>query len=354
MGDDLPYAELPSTEPAYAELHCHSNFSFLDGASHPEALVAEAVRHGLAALALTDHDGLYGVVRFHEAAVAAGLATVFGAELTLSPAGPRTGEPDPAGHHLVVLARDPDGYARLSRSIADAHLAAGEKGRPAVRLDDLAGAHGGHWQVLTGCRKGAVPAAVVARRPPGRPARARPPRRRVRPRARRGRAVGPRRPARLDPQRRARSPRRPGRHRPRCHQQRPLRPSGRLRAGRHRRRGAGQPTTRPARRLAAGIGCGRPAVRRRAGPAVRPLARRRRPGGRDRRGVRVRPATDGTPAPDLPGADGAHRTELADRADRAARPGATGRATTRPSPVPGPGSTRSSRPSARSASPATS
>ena len=153
----LPYAELP-----YAELHCHSNFSFLDGASHPEALVAEAVRHGLGALALTDHDGLYGVVRFHEAAAAAGLATVFGAELTLAPAGPRTGEPDPTGQHLVVLARDPDGYARLSRTIADAHLAAGEKGRPAVQLDDLVGAHGGHWQVLTGCRKGAVPAAVVA------------------------------------------------------------------------------------------------------------------------------------------------------------------------------------------------
>src|SRR4051794_34233527 len=53
---------------AYAELHCHSNFSFLDGASHPEELVEEAVRLGLTALALTDHDGFYGVVRFAEAA----------------------------------------------------------------------------------------------------------------------------------------------------------------------------------------------------------------------------------------------------------------------------------------------
>ena len=52
----------------YAELHCHSNFSFLDGASHPEELVEEAVRLGLHALALTDHDGFYGVVRFAEAA----------------------------------------------------------------------------------------------------------------------------------------------------------------------------------------------------------------------------------------------------------------------------------------------
>ncbi len=52
----------------YAELHCHSNFSFLDGASHPEELAEEAVRLGLEALALTDHDGFYGVVRFAEAA----------------------------------------------------------------------------------------------------------------------------------------------------------------------------------------------------------------------------------------------------------------------------------------------
>ncbi len=59
---------------AYAELHCHSNFSFLDGASHPEELAAEAARLGLGALALTDHDGLYGVVRFAETARAAGPA----------------------------------------------------------------------------------------------------------------------------------------------------------------------------------------------------------------------------------------------------------------------------------------
>ena len=97
--------------PAYAELHAHSGFSFLDGSSDPEELVAEAHRLGLAALALTDHHGFYGVVRFAEAARAIGLPTVFGTEVTLAPAGPRTGEPDPSGTHLVVLARDPEGYA---------------------------------------------------------------------------------------------------------------------------------------------------------------------------------------------------------------------------------------------------
>src|SRR5271165_3017809 len=145
----------------YAELHAHSGFSFLDGSSDPEELVAEADRLGLAALALTDHHGFYGVVRFAEAARVCGLPTVFGTEVTLAPASPRTGEADPTGTHLVVLARDPDGYARLSTVLADAHLAGGEKGRPVFTLDALARAAGGHWLVLSGCRKGAVPAALM-------------------------------------------------------------------------------------------------------------------------------------------------------------------------------------------------
>jgi error-prone DNA polymerase len=149
----------------YAELHTHSNFSFLDGASHPEELAAEAVRLGLSAVALTDHDGLYGAVRFAEAARAFGLPTVFGAELTVTDAGTpapsRTGVPDPDGAHLVVLARDPEGYARLSHGIAEAHLAGGEKGKPIITLDDLADRHHGHWQILTGCRKGALATAVT-------------------------------------------------------------------------------------------------------------------------------------------------------------------------------------------------
>ncbi len=147
--------------PVYAELHAHSDFSFLDGSSDPEELVAEAHRLGLDALALTDHHGFYGVVRFAEAARACGLPTVFGSEVTLAPASLRTGEPDPTGAHLVVLARDPDGYARLSTVLADAHLEGGEKGKPVFTLDALARAAGGHWLVLSGCRKGAVPAALM-------------------------------------------------------------------------------------------------------------------------------------------------------------------------------------------------
>jgi error-prone DNA polymerase len=194
----------------YAELHCHSNASFLDGGSHPEELAEEAARLRLEALAITDHDGMYGIVRFAEAARALGLPTVFGAELTLIPSRPtpeiaRTGSPDPGGEHLVVLARGAEGYGRLCRAISEAQMA-GAKGAPVGELGRLAelhrgpgprgpgprgpgdrgpgdrgpgsrgpgdrglegrgpGGNGGHWVVLTGCRKGAVPRALVERGP---------------------------------------------------------------------------------------------------------------------------------------------------------------------------------------------
>jgi error-prone DNA polymerase len=145
----------------YAELHCHSNFSFLDGASHPEELVEEASRLGLTGLALTDHDGFYGVVRFSEAALELGMATVFGAELSLDLPAPQNGAPDPVGRHLLVLARGPQGYARLSTVIADGQLAGRQKGRPVYQLEAVAQELAGHVLVLTGCRKGMVPAALA-------------------------------------------------------------------------------------------------------------------------------------------------------------------------------------------------
>jgi len=155
----------------YAELHCHTNFSFLDGASHPEELAEEAARLGLEALAVTDRDGFYGVVRFAEAARAVGLPTVFGAELTLDgPVHPPVGEPDPPGEHLVVLARGPEGYARLARAITTAQMA-GQKGAPRIGLDELATCAGGHWAVLTGGRKGPV-AQALEREGPAAAARA--------------------------------------------------------------------------------------------------------------------------------------------------------------------------------------
>jgi error-prone DNA polymerase len=151
----------PTPVVAYAELHCHSNFSFLDGVSDPEVLVEEAVRRGIETLALTDHDGFYGVVRFAQAAREFGLRTVFGAELSLDAHHPRAGAADPQSDHLVVLADGPTGYRRLSACIADAQIA-GEKGWPRYpSLEEVGAALGGTGVVLTGCRKGPVVRALI-------------------------------------------------------------------------------------------------------------------------------------------------------------------------------------------------
>ncbi len=173
MVDMSAYASSVFSDSGYAELHCHTNFSFLDGASHPEELADEAARLGLAGLAVTDHDGLYGAVRFALAARDHDLPTVFGAELTLGITRPANGEPDPEGEHLLVLAEGPVGYARLARAISEAQMA-GEKGAPSITVDALSGAarapvhlhpepsaRNDSWYVLTGCRKGTVPAALV-------------------------------------------------------------------------------------------------------------------------------------------------------------------------------------------------
>jgi len=144
----------------YAELHAHSSYSFLDGASSPEELLEEAERLGLHALAITDHDGFYGIVRFAEAAEKASVKTVFGAELSLGLSGPQNGEADPEGTHLLVLARQEEGYHRLARAITEAQLRGGEKGRPLYDLEELGELSDGHWVVLTGCRKGAVRSAL--------------------------------------------------------------------------------------------------------------------------------------------------------------------------------------------------
>ncbi|MGH3449867.1 MAG: error-prone DNA polymerase, partial [Haloechinothrix sp.] len=178
----------------YAELHCHSNFSFLDGASHPEELVEEAARLGLDAVALTDHDGMYGVVRFAQAAQELGMRTVFGTELSIGlssppPRGvgkgtggpsergvgkPRNGIPDPEGEHLLLLARNDRGYAALCRAITEGQLSGyqedgtvrpgrvAEKGKPIYRMESIAEQVTGDCVVLTGCRKGAVRSALSA------------------------------------------------------------------------------------------------------------------------------------------------------------------------------------------------
>ena len=145
----------------YAELHCHSNFSFLDGVSDPEELIEEGVRLGLDALAITDHDGFYAASRFAEAALAYDLRTIYGAELSLGLSTPQNGVADPEGQHLLVLARGVEGYHRLAGAITEAQLRGDEKGRPSYVEEELAAQSGGNWMILTGCRKGAVRQALI-------------------------------------------------------------------------------------------------------------------------------------------------------------------------------------------------
>lgn len=135
---------------SYIELHCHSNFSLLDGASHPEDLVTRAAELGMPALALTDHDGLYGVIRFHKAGLKSSVKPIIGAEITLE-----------SGGHLTLLARTNKGYSNLCRLITQAQLKH-NKGNPALDLARLA-QHSDGLICLSGCRKGEIASSILAR-----------------------------------------------------------------------------------------------------------------------------------------------------------------------------------------------
>jgi DNA polymerase III alpha subunit len=192
----------------YAELHAHTNFSFLDGASAADDLVERAIAKGLTALAVTDHNGLYGAVRFMGAAEEAGLHGIVGTEIDLLDpavpdhasivilprrrprrrrAGPTDDTPSPAegrparprperaklpghrapvkedfrgigdrarGPHLVLLARSSVGWRSLSRLISRANLA-GTKAVPQFRHELLEAEHEGVI-ALSGCRDGEI------------------------------------------------------------------------------------------------------------------------------------------------------------------------------------------------------
>jgi error-prone DNA polymerase len=185
----------------YAELHCHTNFSFLDGASHPHELVARASELGYTALGVTDHDGFYGAVKVMEAARHLGMPVVYGVEIGLDRE--LSGDPEPIARaeawdvaraardepirrrgrstshhgtkpsdrktadHLVLLAGSPGAYTVLSRLVTRAQMR-GEKDRAVYSWPDLAEA-ASHTavQALTGCWQGAVPRAAARGDLPG-------------------------------------------------------------------------------------------------------------------------------------------------------------------------------------------
>jgi len=177
----------------YAELHAHTNYSFLDGAAHPLQLVERAAELGYTALGVTDHDGFRGVVKVHQAAQIFGMPIVYGTEVGMpieappadsrseSASPPPGGEGDdrprrgrirrmhgskpvdlPPTDHLVLLAPDPSGYAAISRFITSGQYR-GKKDAPSYSYDELAmAARRGGLYALTGCRQGAVPRAAQA------------------------------------------------------------------------------------------------------------------------------------------------------------------------------------------------
>src|SRR4051812_45861812 len=140
----------------YVELHCHSAFSFLDGASLPEELVAAALERGHTAMALTDHDSVSGSMEFAQAAQSLGLRAIHGAEVSLDD-----------GRHLTLLVRDAAGWRNLCRLLTRAYAETRVYGRappsdrlrtrmsrvvekPKVTLDDVL-AHAEGLVCLSGC-----------------------------------------------------------------------------------------------------------------------------------------------------------------------------------------------------------
>ena len=182
--NDPPDAS-PDASP-FVHLHVHSNFSFLDGGSRIEELVARTAELGQPALALTDHDGPYGAVRFAKACARRGIKPIFGAEVRVESLLPARG-PDAPGaplpgatghaaaattprtaraasrdnpaddpHHLVLLAETREGYANLCRLLSAAHLADPERERPPLVTIESLRAHAEGLICLTGCRHGEV------------------------------------------------------------------------------------------------------------------------------------------------------------------------------------------------------
>ncbi|HEU6445751.1 MAG TPA: PHP domain-containing protein, partial [Gaiellaceae bacterium] len=106
----------------YTELHAHSAYSFLDGASLPEELAVRAAELGYEALALTDHDGVYGSLEFAHAAKTFGVRPITGAEVTLGD-----------GSHVTLLVESARGYANLCRLLTAAHAGTRPReGEPAL------------------------------------------------------------------------------------------------------------------------------------------------------------------------------------------------------------------------------
>ena len=128
----------------YAELHCHTNYSFKEGASAIDELLPRARELGYRALAITDHDNLCGAMQFAQVARSLDLHPIVGVEITLK-----------GGHHLTLLAETRRGYANLCRLVSYAYIAA-DRRKPELDPRYLP-EHAEGMLLLTGCRKDGSP-----------------------------------------------------------------------------------------------------------------------------------------------------------------------------------------------------
>ena len=142
-------AEYVAPGVAYAELHCHSNYSFREGASDTQELLLRAKELGYRALAITDHDNLCGAMEFSQAARDAGIKAIIGIELTLK-----------GGYHLTLLAENAAGYRNISQLTTRAHIDAEERNEPELDSALLAD-HSEGVICLSGCRRGEISSLVL-------------------------------------------------------------------------------------------------------------------------------------------------------------------------------------------------
>ena len=176
MGSGRSRASHPPPDDAppvsYVELHAHSAFSFGDGASSPDELAIRAAELGHEAIALTDHDGLWGSMELAQACRSQGVRPITGAELTVlapgaAPPPPgRGGNCPPGAFHLTLLVEDATGYRNLCRLLTAAHAGTRESPRepapPAVSLGELA-RHAEGLVCLSGCARDGALAGRIAR-----------------------------------------------------------------------------------------------------------------------------------------------------------------------------------------------
>jgi error-prone DNA polymerase len=156
----------------YVELHAHSAFSFLDGASSPDELAIRAAELGHGAMALTDHDGIWGSMEFAQACDAQGIRPITGAELTVLPTGTEVpphgwrGNCPPGAFHVTLLVETAEGYRNLCRLLTAAHAGTRVKPQeptaPAVGIGELM-RHSEGLVCLSGCARDGALAGRVAR-----------------------------------------------------------------------------------------------------------------------------------------------------------------------------------------------